>query len=131
MGATQDISSVLLALTLISDQFYYLHGEEFLPLRCEIILDPKIRPVQSDPAYEETEEDDVGRDGRHPDHLPGGLDAFPEGEVDQDEDGQGGEGEGGFDGTKLSDALTIVGLQNLPHEVLLSGAGDVVLATAD
>ena len=90
---TQLISSVLLTLSVIPDQFYYLHCEEFLPLRCQIILNSQICPVQGDSPYEETEEDDVGSDGRHPDNLPGRLDSFPEGEVDQDEDSQGGEGQ--------------------------------------
>ena len=115
----------------LSDQFYYLHSEEFLPLRCEIIHNSDFCPVQSDPAYEETGEDDVGSDGRHPDNLPGRLDSFPQGEVDQDEHCQSGEGEGRFDGTELSDTATVVGLQHLSHEVLLGGAGDVTLGAAD
>ena len=115
----------------LSDQFYYLHSEEFLPLRCEIIHNSDFCPVQSDPAYEETGEDDVGSDGRHPDHLSGRLDSFPQGEVHQDEHRQGGDCQRGFDLTEVRDAVTLVCLQHPSHEVLLGGAGDVTLGAAD
>ena len=119
------------AESVISDQFYYLHCEEFLPLRSQIILNSQIRPVQGDSPYEETEEDDVGSDGRHPDNLPGRLDSFPEGEVDEDEDCQGGDGERRFDLPQLSEATALVSLEDLPDEVLLGRAGHVGLTAVD
>ena len=98
---------------------------------CQIILNSKIRPVQGDSPYEETEEDDVGSDGRHPDNLPGRLDSFPQGEVDEDEDCQGREGERMFDLSQLGEAAALVSLEDLPYEVLLGRAGHVGLAAVD
>ena len=81
--------------------------------------------VQGDAADEEAEEHDVGRDGRHPDHLAGGLDPLPQREVDEHEDRERGERERGLDAAQAGDALAVLHLQHAALEELLRRARDV------
>jgi hypothetical protein len=62
----------------------YIDIKELLPLRCDVEHDAVDRSGQGDTADEQSDEDDVGEDGREVGHLPRARHALPEREEEHD-----------------------------------------------